>query len=206
MLENNENTTVLQSKIENTDELELAFKEIVDKGIKIFKDTKTMAEIVFLMMKDSNEDKLIAIGLPIPNMNNQLNCIISSLIKSVIDDIKSGSIPGLEDKKLIGVVHAADAHLSMYEKNDPNKPLMGTDGKITNFTPPSKDANAKDVLFFSCESLFKRHIVSYEYITSAEGEVAVSSTPFIDNISPYNEIEARNSKFGFLFTEGTTLN
>lgn len=191
--------------LENAFSPDLTLAQIFDNLIKIgtqgFVRDKALATCAFLILRDFKNSKYKVIILPMPSTNPEEKYLNSTILQTIVTKLKK---QGNKDMKLIAVVKGGDAHMSVYDKDE----AINKDGSINRdvVTQPSKDKNAKDVLLFELEEAFTKHTKVFEYIISDEGDVVISSKPYIDSKQPYNDIEARNSNFSYTFTEGQGLN
>lgn len=181
--------------------LEELFKAQVECGLRAFKAEGKMMPAAFLVCRDFKEEKYKIAIYPMPNPGPGAMEIHSQVLKRLISEMKAAEQPKF---KLVGVIIGMDAHM----RQVPIEQALNSDGTLnkTNYVPPREDPNAKDVLHFSLENAFGRHIVAYEYITASDGTSVVSETPYMDIKQPYDEKANQNSNFGFFFAEKVNQN
>lgn len=181
--------------------LEQLFKEQIACGIRAFKAEGKMMPAAFLICRDyENERYKIAI-YPMPNPGPGAMALHSQVLRRLISEMKAAEQPKF---KLVGIIISVDAHMSQV----PIEQALNPDGTLNkdNYVPPRQDPNAKDVLHFSLEDAFGKHVVAYEYVQAADGSAVVSETPYIDKKEPYNAKADQNSNFGFFFAERMNQN
>lgn len=181
--------------------LEELFRGYVRCGINAFKLEGKMMPVAFLVCRDYKEEKYKIGTYPMPNPGPGAMEFHAMILKKLISQMRQSEQPTF---KLIGVIIGVDAHMSQV----PIEQALNPDGSInkSNYVPPSQDPQAKDVLHFSLEDAFGKHLLVYEYIQSADGSAVVNETPFIDKKEPYNERVDKNSNFGFFFAEKVNQN
>lgn len=188
-------------QIDHNVSLEQLFKEQIACGIRAFKAEGKMMPAAFLICRDYENEKYKIAIYPMPNPGPGAMEIHSHILKRLVSEMKAAEQPKF---KLVGIIIGIDAHMSQVPIEQALKP-DGTLNKA-NYVPPREDPNAKDVLHFSLEDAFGKHIVAYEYVTASDGTSVVSETPFIDKKEPYNEQANQNSNFGFFFAERVNQN
>lgn len=181
--------------------LEELFRGYVNCGITAFKTEGKMMPAAFLVCRDYEKEKY-KIGIyPMPNPGPGAMEFHSMVLRRLISQMKQSE---MNTFKLIGVIIGMDAHMSQV----PIEQALNSDGSINkdNYVPPSQDPQAKDVLHFSLENAFGKHVIAYEYVTASDGSVVVSEKPFMDVKEPYNERANQNANFGFFFAEKVNQN
>jgi hypothetical protein len=189
------------ANIDHSVSLEELFKEQIKCGINAFKAEGKMMPAAFLVCRDFEQEKYKIAIYPMPNPGPGAMEFHSMILKRLISQMKQSE---MNTFKLVGVIIGMDAYMSQV----PIEQALNSDGSINkdNYVPPSQDPQAKDVLHFSLEDSFGKHIIAYEYITASDGTAVVNETPFIDKKEPYNERANNNSNFGFFFAEKIAQN
>lgn len=180
--------------------LEELFRGYVRCGINAFKLEGRMMPAAFLICRDYKEEKY-KIGIyPMPNPGPGAMEVHSAILKKVISEMKAAE---QDTFKLIGVIIGMDAHMSQV----PKEKALNADGTLNknNYVPPREDPNALDVLHFSLEDAFGKHILAYEYIQASDGTVVVKDEPFMDEKIPFNKF-TNQGNFGFFFAEPVSAN
>lgn len=181
--------------------LEQLFKEQIACGIRAFKAEGKMMPAAFLICRDYEKKKYKIAIYPMPNPGPGAMQLHSQVLRRLISEMKAAEQPKF---KLVGIIIGMDAHMSQV----PIEQALNPDGTLNkdNYVPPREDPNAKDVLHFSLEDAFGKHVIAYEYVQAADGSAVVSETPYIDKKEPYNAKADQNSNFGFFFAERMNQN
>ena len=181
--------------------LEELFRGYVNCGITAFKTEGKMMPAAFLVCRDYEKEKY-KIGIyPMPNPGPGAMEFHSKVLRKLIGEMKAAE---QNTFKLIGIIIGIDSHMSVV----PKEQVLDANGNLdhSKYVSPRNDPNAKDVLYFSLESAFGKHILAYEYITSADGSIVVQETPFMDEKVPYDPKVDKDSNFGFFFAERMNQN
>jgi len=189
------------TNIDHNATLEELFKEQIACGIRTFKAEGKMMPAAFLICRDYEKERYKIAIYPMPNPGPGAMELHSHVLKRLISEMKAAEQPKF---KLVGIIIGMDGHMSAV----PIEKALNPDGTLnkSNYVPPREDPNAKDVLHFSLENAFGKHVIVYEYITATDGSIVVSEKPFMDVKEPYNERANQNANFGFFFAEKVNQN
>lgn len=179
---------------------------ITEVKTNIFKGEGSFCPICFFIFRDY--DKKIWKAGCYPLMPISLDGVTpismemhSFVLKKTIKEMKTAE---QKEFKLVGVMMAMDSHMKRYDRGEITDKMGNLDKN--KFIRPSQDPTALDVLRFDLEEIFVKHTKAFQYIQSQDGNFVFDEKPMIDTKKPFDEVEDKNSNFGYLFTEGMRMN
>lgn len=177
--------------LDENSSLEELFESYIECGTKTFERDGKLKPAAFLIIRNLVTEKYSTAVYPMYNEKPGDMELHSQILRKLV---KQMLVSGTPKATLVGIVIGMDAFMSIQDVKD-----------IKDATAPSKDPKAKDVLHFTLETSFGKHMKVFEYIKSSDGAVVVNFTPIQDTKHPYNEIEDKGN-FGFFMSQKVSQN